>query len=504
MEAQIKYAKNGDVHIAYRVVGDGPQDIVLVPGTISHLELLWEVPTNHYLIQRLTSFSRVILFDKRGQGLSDRVGEQTLEERIGDVRAVMDAAGSQRAIVYGWSEGGPMSLKFAATYPERTSALVLYGTFASMKAEPWVVTQPDFEKYLAALEKYWGTGVLLRLNAPSRLKDQAMQKWFGRIERESSSPASILALMRGSYEIDIRHLLSSIRVPTLVLHREGDAVVPVAAGRYVAEKIPGAMYHQLPGKDHLVLDHETQDLIADLIEEFVARQPISSRAAALAGSANADQVALIPKRPGNMFRNEGEYWTISYDGHAFRMRDAKGLGYLARLLAHPRHEFHAAALAVESPRTKSTGDNGTMGDTECAVSLRRLSMGQFRSRSLGDAGEILDAKAKAAYRQRMKDLREELDQARRTGDEKRGVRLEDEIEMLSGELARALGLHGRDRRAASGAERARVNVTRTIRIAIGRINKHHSGLASYLDATIRTGTFCSYQPDPDRQVSWTV
>ncbi len=133
MEPDIKYAKNGDVHIAYRILGDGPRDIVLVPGTISHVELLWDVPTYKYLLQRLTSFARVIVFDKRGQGLSDRVADQTLEERTADVGAVMDAAGSSSAIVYGWSEGGLLSLTFAATHPERTSALVLYGTFVSMK-----------------------------------------------------------------------------------------------------------------------------------------------------------------------------------------------------------------------------------------------------------------------------------------------------------------------------------------------------------------------------------
>ena len=134
LEAKINYAKSGDVHIAYRIFGDGPRDMVLIPGTLSHVELYWEAPVQEYLLKRLTSFARVIVFDKRGQGLSDRVAEQTLEERTGDVRAVMDAAGSKQATVYGWSEGGPMCLMFSATYPERTSSLVLYGTFASIKA----------------------------------------------------------------------------------------------------------------------------------------------------------------------------------------------------------------------------------------------------------------------------------------------------------------------------------------------------------------------------------
>jgi pimeloyl-ACP methyl ester carboxylesterase len=138
--SEVNYARTGDVHIAYRVFGEGPRDIVLIPGTLSHVELFWEFPINQYLLKRFTSFARVIVFDKRGQGLSDRVAEQTLEERIGDVRAVMDAAGSSRATIFGWSEGGPMSLMFSATYPERTSALIVCGSFASAKAEPWALS----------------------------------------------------------------------------------------------------------------------------------------------------------------------------------------------------------------------------------------------------------------------------------------------------------------------------------------------------------------------------
>jgi pimeloyl-ACP methyl ester carboxylesterase len=269
MEGPIKYARSGDVHIAYRVFGDGPRDIVLIPGTISHVELLWEVPSNEHLLKRLTAFARVIVFDKRGQGLSDRVAEQTLDERVGDVRAVMDAAGSERATIYGWSEGGPMCLMFAATYPERTSALVLFGTFASMKNEPWMVTGEVFERSLAQLVAHWGEGILLRQNAPSRRDDAAFLQWFARIERAAASPGSILALMRANYEIDVRHLLSTIQAPTLILHRAGDKLVPVRSGRYLAEHIPGAKYVELTGTDHTVLDQETQDVIADEIEEFI-------------------------------------------------------------------------------------------------------------------------------------------------------------------------------------------------------------------------------------------
>jgi class 3 adenylate cyclase len=269
MDIPIKYARSGDVHLAYRVFGDGPRDIVLVPGTLSHVEHSWTRASNEYLLKRLTAFARVIVFDKRGQGLSDRVAEFTLEERISDVRAVMDAVGSKRATVYGWSEGGPMCLMFAATYPERISGLVLYGTFASLQAPP--ISQPRWhmEKLLRQWEDGWGEGVLLRVNAPSLLNDKAAVEWMSRLERESASPGSVVTLMRANYEIDVRHVLASIHAPTLILHRVGDALIPVAAGRYLAEHIPGAKYAEIPGIDHTVLDNATQDVIADEVEEFI-------------------------------------------------------------------------------------------------------------------------------------------------------------------------------------------------------------------------------------------
>jgi class 3 adenylate cyclase len=271
MEAHTKYAKSGDVHIAYKVFGDGPPDLVFVPGLMSHLEILWEVPATEHMLKRLTSFARVIAFDKRGQGLSDRVaGVQTLEERMDDVRAVMDAAGSKRATLYGESEGGPMSLLFAATYPKRTSALVLYGSFASLKEGPRVLTDKQWERVLKEVEATWGEGWGVPLFAPSRANDREFVQWYGRLERGSASPGSALALLRFVREIDVRDVLPSIRVPTLILHREGDAAVPVELGRYLAEHVPGAKYVELPGTDHTSYgERELQDLINDEIEEFL-------------------------------------------------------------------------------------------------------------------------------------------------------------------------------------------------------------------------------------------
>ncbi len=271
MGSDIKYTRTGDVHIAYRVFGDGPRDLVLIPGTLSHVEIFWEFPINQYLLKRLTSFARVIVFDKRGQGLSDRVADQTLEERIGDVRAVMDAAGSARATIFGWSEGGSMSLMFSATYPERASALVLCGSFASIAAGPWALSPEQWTQFLGQIEAHWGTGVLVPFNAPSRRDDEAFVQWFGRLERASASPGAILALLRANYDIDVRHVLPAIQAPALILHRVGDRAVPVEAGRYLAQHIRGAKYVELPGDDHLLqaFDQETMDLLIDEIEEFV-------------------------------------------------------------------------------------------------------------------------------------------------------------------------------------------------------------------------------------------
>ena len=266
----VRYARSGEIHIAYRVYGSGPRDIVMIPGTLAHLEVFWAIPSYQQLLKRLTAFARVIIFDKRGQGLSDRVvAEQTMEERIDDVRAVMDAAGSRSATIYGWSEGGPMSIMFAATYPDRVTALILYGTFASVKDKPWSAPREDWEASIVDIEKHWGEAVLLRVNGPSALEDPAMVEWGGRLERASASPGSIVALLRACYEMDVRHILPSVKVPTLVMHRPGDALVPIASGRYLAEQIPAAIYDEIRGNDHFFTDAETADLVADRIERFV-------------------------------------------------------------------------------------------------------------------------------------------------------------------------------------------------------------------------------------------
>jgi DNA-binding winged helix-turn-helix (wHTH) protein/pimeloyl-ACP methyl ester carboxylesterase len=236
------YAHSGDVNIAYQVVGDGPIDLVFVMGWVSHLEYFWAEPSFARFLMRLASFSRLILIDKRGTGLSDRVVElPTLEQRMDDLRAVMDQVGSRQAALVGVSEGGPMCALFAATYPEKTRALVMFGTYAKRlwDAEyPWAPTREQREAFYQQIREGWGGPIGLEERAPSVAGDPAFRNWWSTYLRMGASPGAALALTRMNSEIDIQGILPSIRVPTLVLHRKHDRCLKVEEGRYVANRIP--------------------------------------------------------------------------------------------------------------------------------------------------------------------------------------------------------------------------------------------------------------------------
>jgi len=269
-----QYTRSGDLHIAYQVVGQGPLDLVYVPGWVSHVELAWEEPTLASFLRRLASFSRLILFDKRGTGLSDRVPNDklpTLEERIDDLRAVMDAVDSERAAIFGFSEGGNLSAFFAATYPERTKALVLFGTFAKRiwsSDYPWAPKPEDRERESETLEREWGELMDLECYVPSKAGDQAFLRCLATYFRRSASPGAAVALLRMNTQLDIRHILPTIRVPTLVIHRKGDRDASVEEGRWIAEQIPNARIVELSGEDHLPwVGH--QDAVIDEVQEFL-------------------------------------------------------------------------------------------------------------------------------------------------------------------------------------------------------------------------------------------
>lgn len=269
-----RYARNGDVNIAYQVIenSDAVLDLVFVPGWISHVEYMWEDPWIAHFLRRLASFSRLITFDKRGTGLSDRtVAVPGLEQRMDDVRAVMDSVGSERAALLGVSEGGVMCGLFAATYPERTSALVLYGTYAKRiwsPDYPWAPTPEHRRRFYEAIEREWGGPVGVADVAPSVASDPVFQRSWATYLRMGASPGAALDLARLNTQIDIRHVLPSIRVPTLILHRTGDHDMKVEEGRYLASHIPDAKYVELPGEDHLWWVGDIDGLL-DEVEEFL-------------------------------------------------------------------------------------------------------------------------------------------------------------------------------------------------------------------------------------------
>ncbi|HJS27705.1 MAG TPA: adenylate/guanylate cyclase domain-containing protein [Actinomycetota bacterium] len=271
---QTRYAKSGDINIAYQVVGEGPFDLVYVPGFVSNIDIMWEEPGLAALLERLASFSRLILFDKRGTGLSDPVPLDALpglEQRMDDVRAVMDAVGSEQAALLGHSEGGNMSVLFSATYPQRTRALVLVGCYAKrIRSDdyPWAPTHDERMRDIEVTEQTWGSPDRIRDLAPSKVGDEAFQRWVGRYWRQSASPRAAGALLRMNSMIDVRSVLPSIQVPTLLLYRIEDADVKIGEGRYIASRIPGSKLVELDGADHFMWIGDVEALL-DEVEEFL-------------------------------------------------------------------------------------------------------------------------------------------------------------------------------------------------------------------------------------------
>ena len=264
------YARSHGINIAFQVFGAGPFDLVLVPGWVSHLEHMWRHPFYAAYLQRLARFARLILFDKRGTGLSDRVSVGSLEDRIDDIGAVMDALGIRRAALYGVSEGGPLALLFAATHPDRVSALVVYGSFARRTVAPDYpigVSMEAWSEQTEFTERNWPVIDLERW-APSVAHDDDFREWLGEVRRYGASPGAARELMEVIGDIDVRSVLPAIHVPTLVLHRAADATISTAMGRVIADGIPGATFVELPGADHLPWTGDTDALVGE-IEQFL-------------------------------------------------------------------------------------------------------------------------------------------------------------------------------------------------------------------------------------------
>ena len=427
---ETRYAKSGELRIAYQVVGSGPFDLVFVPGFVSNIELFWEMPEWAHFFERLAAFSRLILFDKRGTGLSDRVaGIANLEERMDDVRAVMDATDSERAALFGVSEGGPMSLLFAATYPHRAQAVVLYGSYAYPSH---LLADEEFNREIERVDRLWGTGeYFLARYMPRGMSEETARRVFARFERQSASPSAVMAIRRMNREIDARHVLPVIRVPTLVMHRIGDGAIPVEAGRYLADNILGAKYVELPGTDHVpfyersIVDRiigETQEfltgsrdevevdrvlatvLFTDIVDSTKRAVEIGDREwRALRGRHDDAVRQQFTRFRGQEVKNLGDGFLATFDGPARAVRCAaaildavRPLGIVVRSGLHTGEieltpddvtgiAVHIAARVAAEAQAGETVVSSTVRDLVAGSGLRFLERGVHELKGLPEA-----------------------------------------------------------------------------------------------------------------------
>jgi pimeloyl-ACP methyl ester carboxylesterase len=645
-----RYARAGDVNIAYQVVGDGPVDLVWAYGLASNIEVFWEEPSLAAFLRRLSEFTRLILFDRRGCGLSDRHGTTatpTLEERMEDVLAVLDAVGSQQASILGISEGGALAALFAATHPARTASIILYGTLTLYQADAQYqagVGDGTIATFAEVVSRGWGmrSDWAVQLWAPSMAGDEPFTEWLAKYARQSVSRGAILPLLSALSAYDLVGVFPAVRVPTLVLHRRDDGLVPVGHGRQIASQIPDARFVELDGADHLPFVGDAQAVLAEVQDFLVgSRTPVprqrrlltlvfidiadsTPRAVDLGddawrellaahdrdvrthlirfggeevkhhgggvlavfdGPARAIRCALgivdtaepkglsvrvgvhtgecemveadvhgiavhvgarirelaapgqilvsgtvrdlvagsgirfgegrdvelagMPATPRvfpvlrqgaspeavrrsaveqtNLFRRDGEYWTVSYQGLVVTLRDTKGLRDLGRLLAEPGREFHVLDLMAEGTGARSIPPSQA---AEAGLAIQ------------GWGEPVIDQAARAHYRRRISELEQELEEAQERGGGEAKVEARDELDALITELTAAYGLAGRPRRSPDPVERARKAVSRRLRHAMSRIARAHPRLGRHLSASIRTGMFCSYQPE--RDIVWSV
>ncbi len=361
MQPETKYAQSGDVSIAYQVVGSGPLDLLIVPGFISHLEQAWEDPAYSRFLKRLASFSRLIQFDKRGTGLSDRIaGIPTLEERMDDVRAVMDATGSERAALFGVSEGGSMSILFSATYPERTSALILYGSIARGSWAPdysWGDRlDQEHEDWLEGWRKEWGGPYGIETFAPSAAHDAQFRQWWAKYLRLGASPSAVINVFRMNAAIDVRDILPAVHVPTLVLHRLDDQAIEIEHGRYIAQHIPGARLVELSGDDHLWWVGDSESIVNEIQEFLTGERPVVEPDRVLATVLFTDIVdstkraaEMGDRRWRDLLDRHNTVMHTEIDRFKGRVVKSTGDGFLATFDG-PARAIHCALAASEEAR----------------------------------------------------------------------------------------------------------------------------------------------------------
>jgi pimeloyl-ACP methyl ester carboxylesterase len=402
-QIETRYAKSGELNIAYQVFGDGDLKLVLIPGWASNVENIWTLTEFAEFADKLAQFARVILLDRRGTGLSDPVvNPPTLEERMDDVRAVIDAAGWERAVIWGISEGGPMAMMFAATYPHRVQALVLYGTFARFSRAndyPHGYSPEANSKWVADLETTWGSGELSRSFAPSMSNDAATMRILARLERMAMSPGTAHKLFGLLTQTDVRHVLPAIRVPTLILHRAEDKPVRVGHARYLAERIAGARYVELPGSDHMPMMGDV-DALLDEVREFLTGERAAPESDRILATILFCDIVDSTIRAAELGDHEWKRLLLQFyamvDGklHHFRGRklDTAGDGLFAAFDG-PARAVRCGAALVEAAKALSlqvrvgvhTGECEVLGEKYSGIAVH---LGA-RVASAADPGQVL-------------------------------------------------------------------------------------------------------------------
>ena len=516
IDQQIRFLTIPDgARVAYSAVGGGSALIRTAPW-LSHLDLEWQIPPIRAFYERLAQRHTLIRYDSFGCGLSDW-GRQdfSIASEIALLEFLVDSLDLERVALFGYGAGGPVAVSYAARHPERVSNLILFGTLGDYRHAQLAAEMPEALQTLAIDHWPLAARLFADLQAPDAdgATLQALANLYVRSSTGQNAVHAVHSLVHG---IDILDLLPKLTVPTTVIHRVSDSALPYRAGRELAARIPSSCFVPLEGSSHLpffgnsgfVLDAIARALGDEPAAGGEPGQPRRPDDTPLPTNGSSHHVAVgdgavaeVAETHDAMLRREGEYWAIAYRSETFRLRDSRGLRYIAQLLRHPGREFHANELEVRS----ETGDAGLVSSRASAeVTEEELADAGLHSDSPGDAGEVLDFSAKQAYRHRVQELRGNLESAKSRGDVDRACALEEEIAFLTRELSRAVGLGGRDRRAASVAQRSRINVTRAIRRTIEKIRPHSPALAGLLARRIKTGLQCVYRPDDRIPVAWNL
>ena len=496
--------------IAYSTVGAGPAIVRTAPW-LSHLDGEWQTPPIRRFYESIAEHHSVVRYDSPGCGLSDWArAEFSAASELEILELLVDNLELERFALFGYDAGGPLAIAYAARHPERVSELILFGTFADPIHLEAGLRIP--EALRALITDHWdlASRLVADLHAPDA--DGATLRMIAAMYRQASTGANVIKAISGFvFDADVADLLPGLSVPTTVIHRIDDPTFPYQAGRELAARVPQGCFVPLAGNTHLPYLGDSAAVLAAIAHALGDHDRRDGVAhdddldSALTGPDGLGLATIAPEpaeRPplaSARFRSEGEYWTLAYAGETMRLKDSRGMRYIAQLLRHPGREFHATELEMRS-------ESGAVANFAARplqrISEEELSAAGLHSDSSGDAGEMLDARAKGAYRRRLDDLRGFLEEAKAQGNVERAFELEEEISFLTRELSRAVGLGGRDRRAASVAQRSRLNVTRAIRRSIEKIRRHHPALGAYLATWIKTGLQCVYRDQSRPALQW--